>query len=148
MRPWTEKELAFLAKGLNKFPGGTRHRWKHVAKLVNSIPSDRTPKECINKANKIQASKGTHTTDGTAAFATFTKKAESVEKASPGNAYAWTPEQQRALQAGMKNKAFNNMSKKDRWNTIANAVPGKTLQECLKRVKQIRVKIMAAKAKR
>lgn len=31
---WTEEELILLAKAVNKFPGGTLHRWEKIAEMV------------------------------------------------------------------------------------------------------------------
>ncbi|PVD30290.1 hypothetical protein C0Q70_09554 [Pomacea canaliculata] len=49
---WTEEELILLAKAVNKFPGGTLHRWEKIAEMVG-----RSVEEVTLKSKEI---KGTY----------------------------------------------------------------------------------------
>jgi DnaJ family protein C protein 2 len=56
----------------------------------------------------------------------------------------WNSDQQAAFEAALKSTP---KEVEDRWEVIASKVPGKTKKDCVKRFKEIREKIMAAKAK-
>ena len=55
----------------------------------------------------------------------------------------WSAEQQRALERALKAHAA---SAADRWDRIAEEVPGKTRAECTRRYKQIVAALKAKKA--
>jgi len=57
---------------------------------------------------------------------------------------AWNSDQQAAFEAALKSTP---KEVEDRWEVIASKVPGKTKKDCVKRFKEIREKIMAAKGK-
>ena len=58
----------------------------------------------------------------------------------------WSQAQQASLEAAItKFPASNGMSKKARWTAIANEVEGKTLKQCVARVKEIRAQALAQK---
>merc|ERR1711879_118628 len=59
---WTDKELDFLVKGVQKFPGGTVDRWE---KIRDSLPSERTVEEVISKVKSLakQSRKGKNFTN-------------------------------------------------------------------------------------
>ena len=54
---------------------------------------------------------------------------------------SWTAQQQKALQDAIK-KYPSSLPKKERWVSIAGEVPGKTLKDCIQRVKDIRAKLL------
>eukprot|EP00492_Amphilonche_elongata_P000276 TRINITY_DN1139_c0_g1_i4.p1 TRINITY_DN1139_c0_g1~~TRINITY_DN1139_c0_g1_i4.p1 ORF type:complete len:170 (-),score=57.27 TRINITY_DN1139_c0_g1_i4:107-616(-) len=49
---WTDQELDFLVKGVQKFPGGTVDRWE---KIRDSLPTERTVEEVISKVKLWQS---------------------------------------------------------------------------------------------
>jgi len=49
-RPWSEEELANLAKGLAKYPGGMSNRWDLIADLIPT----RSPKDIAAKVKEVK----------------------------------------------------------------------------------------------
>lgn len=45
-RPWTEDEIAMLAKGIAKYPPGVQERWQLIANFVGT----RTMKEVMDQS--------------------------------------------------------------------------------------------------
>jgi DnaJ family protein C protein 2 len=61
-----------------------------------------------------------------------------------GGGSAWTAEQQAALESALRSVPKGD----DRWDRIAELVPGKSKRECVERFKEIREQIQARKAAR
>lgn len=143
--PWSEQELSLMMKGLKKFPGGTRQRWKKIADMVNTANpcNDRKPKDIIKKSHALDAMKSAKSkVDGATAF---TRTVEKLKSDPSNRSDKWTAMQQTALQNAMK--AFPaSVPKKERWMSIASAVPGKTLKDCVRRVREIRCRLAKPKA--
>jgi DnaJ family protein C protein 2 len=130
---WSQEEIKLLVKGLKKYPGGTRQRWKKIADMINTkCVVERTPKNCIMKSKNLDAMKSkAQKVDSKTAYQQSVAR---VQKSS------WTKQQQKALQDAIK-KYPSSLPKKERWVSIASEVPGKTLKECIQRVKDIRAKL-------
>lgn len=161
--PWTEGELSALAKGVAKFPGGTRDRWGHIARHVASVgmPHARTPDECAKQARtsapairKIQREARGVGQDAGARLAeqeAAVRQEGEREGGSGGGGdgdkdkdRAWTVAEQKALEEALK-ACPPSMPTKERWRGIASRVPGRTAKECVARFKEVRAQV-AAKA--
>jgi len=147
-RSWTADELSFLAKGVRKFPPGSRNRWVMIANFVNTLPDlaePRSAEDCIAQSKQMASDAEKKKKLGTsqAAFEMHQKKlnkqVDSAEKppAAPEGGDEWTPEQQSALEAALKEYPAS-MDKNERWKAIAKAVPGKKKKECVERFKVLR----------
>eukprot|EP00939_MAST-03C_sp_MAST-3C-sp1_P003346 g3346.t1 len=146
-KAWSDKERDLLIKGLKKFPGGTRLRWKKIAEFVNNVCNkNRTPKYCINKAHELDSMKSMkQKIDSKVAFERSVNLVKEGKGSAEGESEVeWTAEQQKLLQSAIK-KFPSSMSKKERWVAIAKCVPGKTFRDCVLRVKQIREAIASSK---
>ena len=138
--PWTAQELSFLAKGISKYPGGTRNRWQVVADYINTLglKTRRSKEDCIAKAHALmqeQASAGNKVQGGSTAAG-----ASGGQSAPP----AWSAAQQSALEGALR-KYPASMDKKERWRAIAAAVEGKTAKQCALRYKELRAAVQARK---
>ena len=138
--PWSAQELSFLAKGIAKYPGGTRNRWQVIADYINSLglPSKRSKEDCIGKAHALSSDK--------AAAPASTTVPTPKAAAAASTADSWTPEQQSALEGALR-QFPSSMDKKERWRAIAGAVGGKTAKQCALRFKELRAKVKASKGK-
>lgn len=146
--PWNAGELSALAKGIAKYPGGTRDRWQVIADYINSlgIGQRRSKSDCINKAARLgddqRRSSNTgklKTTPAPAAAA-----ATPASPAAGAEEDAWDAEQQKRLEAALR-KFPATMERKERWKAIAGAVKGKTAKQCALRFKALREAMKAAK---
>lgn len=127
---WTDDDILILIKLVKKHPPGEPERWIKIASTMN-----RTVPEVTHMANKIKENDfrippeneeqllieepKRIKTKGGKLGSRITEGEESNEKVS-----AWTQVQQKALEM-----ALNKYSKKaagDRWEKIANCVPGKS----------------------
>lgn len=78
-REWGVQELSMLAKGIARYPGGTRNRWACIAAYVNGLGQEhpRTPEECIAKAQRLER-------DAAEEKARLARQAFAVSQASRG----------------------------------------------------------------
>lgn len=89
--PWTAQELALLAKGVVKFPAGTKARWQLIAEYVNSarLPSHtRNKEECIARAMSVTSADKAAPVAEPAAAAAAAPKAEEEAKAGSSSGAA------------------------------------------------------------
>lgn len=142
---WTDDDLVELIRLVKKYPGGSSSRWETIAESMN-----RTVQEVTFMAAKMKEQgyriPGQCATDSVAeniaqenqTATTITKK-EKVKKLGDKNLIItetnWTQEQQRALEAAIVK--YRKNASGDRWQKIANSVPGKTKEECLVRYKYL-----------
>jgi DnaJ family protein C protein 2 len=156
LNKWAEDEIALLTKGMLKYPAGIGSRWEKITGMIGgtktihevtamakelSIKNVRGDKNIINTMEEVMKEKtGVKATEPT-------KKAEPTQASpvdkdqTPSSSPAeWTQPQQKALEAAMKQFPAT-MDKKERWNKIAEAIPGKTPKDCVDRVKEIKEKL-------
>ncbi|PFH34549.1 DnaJ domain-containing protein [Besnoitia besnoiti] len=159
---WTPDELSLLAKGLQKFPGGTARRWKLIADLIGT----KTQEEVVEKTKEMSEGaslKAMGSKISQVAFDQFKvhnqgafKKIEAdpdkkdvgetrshsstasqpAKKTENGESTEWTPAQQLALEKALA-KHPASMPASERWTAIAADVPGKTKKECVERFRQV-----------
>ncbi|GBG29731.1 DnaJ-like subfamily C member 2 [Hondaea fermentalgiana] len=168
--PWTPDELSGLAKAIRKYPPGSRNRWVMISNYMNTLPGhtvERSPDDCLKQSKAADADLIGRKQLGTAesAFSQYRNKLASktagadvdadaadagastpAAEAPNGAADAqdedvWTPEQQSALEAALKEFPAS-MDKNERWKSIAKAVPGKKKKDCVARFKELRAKVL------
>jgi len=164
--PWTAAEMSALAKGTEKFPGGTAGRWDRIADLVNSAsPSGvkRSVKEVLAKSRerdihrlqqapilsksdvmltgsgavKEKVNKQKGSTDAS------TKSASDPATSPPVDVDEWNADQQASLERALRTVP---KTAEDRWEQIAKLVPGKSKKQVMQRFKLIKAQILASKA--
>ncbi|GBG28717.1 DnaJ protein ERDJ7 [Hondaea fermentalgiana] len=147
--PWTEDELAILAKAIAKYPGGTRNRWVTVSNMVNSTSRTKTPRsehECATQAAKIKRAhmktaaglaRGDQSNVSVVGHATT----ESAQSVGSNAADAWTQSEQANLESGLTRFA-KVPDNKEKWQSIAAGVPGRTAKECAQRFQALRAKLL------
>ena len=157
-KDWTNEEVAQLILAIKKFPPGTQNRWRVISEFMN-----RNQKDVINKAKEMQEkkqsdveSKRKEEMDRRQQEEQYKKEAqERVKKqvdAKTGGAPAteapaadaWTNEQQKQMEKGMR-EIPSTVPTKERWIKIAEGVDGKTAKECFTRFKELCAKAKATK---
>lgn len=163
---WTVEELDFLINAAKTFPGGTQSRWERITEQVNrqlhnANPSARqfTVSQVIKRANELQASKEAEERERDAAQtaaaleAAKKKRDPRVDQAAPTvathyfaddsdrageagkeNGAIWSAEDQLALESALKTVPADAAN---RWDLVAELVPGKSKKDCVQRVKEI-----------
>ncbi|KAM4677643.1 dnaJ homolog subfamily C member 2 [Discoglossus pictus] len=158
-KSWSEDDLQLLIKAVNLFPAGTNARWEVIANYMNLHSTSglrRTAKDVINKAKSLQKLDPQQKDDiNKKAFDKFKKEHKvvptSVDNAVPserfeapgGDATAWTTEEQKLLEQALKTYPVNTP---ERWEKIAEAVPGRSKKDCMKRYKELVEMVKAKKA--
>lgn len=135
---WTDDDLVELVRLVKKYPGGTANRWEIIAEMMG-----RTVYEVTQMAAKLKESAykvpGHNESPAEQLIQEATRK---IKTRKPADAQiqgaaesVWSQTQQQALEAAItkypKTGAF------DRWEKIADAVPGKNKDECLARYKYL-----------
>ncbi|XP_056429472.1 dnaJ homolog subfamily C member 2 [Hyla sarda] len=159
-KSWSEDDLQLLIKAVNLFPAGTNARWDVIANYMNlhSVSGiKRTAKDVINKAKSLQKLDPQQKDDiNKKAFDKFKKEhkvvVQSVDNAVPSERFEvpgadsstpWTTEEQKLLEQALKTYPVNTP---ERWEKIADAVPGRSKKDCMKRYKELVEMVKAKKA--
>ncbi|XP_065739582.1 dnaJ homolog subfamily C member 2 isoform X2 [Phocoena phocoena] len=155
---WSEDDLQLLIKAVNLFPAGTNSRWEVIANYMNIHSSSgvkRTAKDVIGKAKSLQKLDPHQKDDiNRKAFDKFKKEHGVVcqaDNATPSERFEgpctdftpWTTEEQKLLEQALKTYPVNTP---ERWEKIAEAVPGRTKKDCMKRYKELVEMVKAKKA--
>uniref|UniRef100_A0A2M3Z3L2 Putative molecular chaperone dnaj superfamily n=1 Tax=Anopheles braziliensis TaxID=58242 RepID=A0A2M3Z3L2_9DIPT len=133
---WTDDDLNDLVRLVKKYPGGTSNRWEVIAELMN-----RNVEEVTYMATKLKEAPNRmlhQTTDNQAAVDTVKSKTKTRDSAGVSvseQTSSWTQLQQQALEAAIQR--YPKSTSTDRWQKIANNVPGKTKDECIARYKHL-----------
>jgi DnaJ family protein C protein 2 len=163
---WSVEELDFLINAAKTFPGGSAARWERITEQINrqiqnanSAARQFTPQQVIKRANELQDANEAEEHDAAqaaAALAASKKKRDPrVDLAAPtvaahyfgddgdraeesakenSGAAVWCPEDQIALESALKAVPADDAN---RWDRVADLVPGKNKKDCLQRVKEI-----------
>ncbi|XP_069833977.1 dnaJ homolog subfamily C member 2 [Dendropsophus ebraccatus] len=159
-KSWSEDDLQLLIKAVNLFPAGTNARWEVIANYMNLHTVSgikRTAKDVINKAKSLQKLDPQQKDDiNKKAFDKFKKEhkvvAQAVDNAVPSERFEapgadsftpWTTEEQKLLEQALKTYPVNTP---ERWEKIAEAVPGRSKKDCMKRYKELVEMVKAKKA--
>uniref|UniRef100_A0A182T0P3 Myb-like domain-containing protein n=1 Tax=Anopheles maculatus TaxID=74869 RepID=A0A182T0P3_9DIPT len=141
---WTEDDLTELVRLVKKYPGGTSNRWEVIAELMQRSVEEITymaakMKECGYRLP--HQSEGTNSSDpaqtaGPGATATAKVKTKTRDTGPNETATSnWTQQQQQALEVAIQK--YPKSANYDRWQKIANSVPGKSKEECVARYKYL-----------
>ncbi|XP_072257814.1 dnaJ homolog subfamily C member 2 [Pyxicephalus adspersus] len=158
-KSWSEDDLQLLIKAVNLFPAGTNARWEVIANYMNlhSVSgTKKTAKDVINKAKSLQKLDPHQKDDiNKKAFDKFKKEHKVVpptmDNAVPSERFEgpsadsspWTTEEQKLLEQALKTYPVNTP---ERWERIADAVPGRSKKDCMKRYKELVEMVKAKKA--
>lgn len=145
-----------LIKAVNLFPAGTNARWEVIADYMNlhsTSGTKRTAKDVIIKAKSLQRLDPKQKDDtNRKAFEKFNKEhavvAATIDNAQPSERFdvagaSWTTEEQKLLEQALKKFP---VSTAERWEKIAETVPGRSKKECMKRYKELVEMVKAKKA--
>lgn len=137
---WTEDDLNELVRLVKKYPGGTTDRWEIIAEMMGRAVSEVTYMSAKMKEGAYKVSAQADSVAETIIQeATKQKiKTKKTEPATTGGAEAnanWSQEQQAALESAIQK--YPKSASSDRWQKIANSVPGKTKEECMTRYKYL-----------
>ena len=145
-REWTKDELSMLAKGMAKYPPGRRQRWAEIAKYLNDqlkpvfkFGED----ECMRAVHNVEAGGMAPPKAGSSVANGISTPPPPPSLGSPtvspvSSATEWSQEQQRQLEDGLKKYPAAGMNADERWDKIAEGVPGKTAADCLARFNFLR----------
>lgn len=118
-------------------------------KVIDAEPDKRIVFDQINsKLTNIKDSQPEESKE-TEKATTPTTKPENKETAKPAETTEkeeWTQEQQQALEKALKDVPAT-LDPKERWNQIAERVPGKTKKQCVDRYKELRDAVKAKAGK-
>ncbi|XP_031629289.1 dnaJ homolog subfamily C member 1 [Contarinia nasturtii] len=140
---WTDDDLNELTRLTKKYPNGTLSRWDVIAEHMN-----RSVQEVTFMAAKMKEPSYRQTDSVAESIVQeATKKVKKVAgdvKTAPAEV-VWTQEQQKLLETAIVK--YPKTTAGDRWQKIANTVPGKTKEECLARYKYLVQKLKEQKQK-
>lgn len=147
--PWHKDEVAWLAKAMQRFPGGTANRWGKICMFIAQSTQQprRAEADVIERARAVGSMAGRSMGQSDAAVAVDDAEAKAkasqvagaTAQASPASEDVWTTTQQAALESALrKNPASPGLAANDRWDRIAACVEGKTRKQCVARYKHLR----------
>lgn len=138
---WTDEDLMELTRLTKKYPNGTLSRWEVIAEHMN-----RSVQEVTFQAARLKEPSYRPSSDSVAETIVqeATKKAKKVtatigdDKQGASEA-TWSQEDQKLLETAIVK--YPKTTAGDRWQKIANSVPGRTKEECLARYKYLVQKV-------
>ncbi|XP_022104940.1 dnaJ homolog subfamily C member 2-like isoform X2 [Acanthaster planci] len=165
---WSEEEIQLLVKAVKLFPAGTVSRYEVIANFINQHSTSehkKTAKDVINKTKNLQKLDSAQKEEvNKRAFDKFEQTKSKAkkqdlsapserldtdaveEKKSPETAEGpkpWSTDEQKRLEQALKTYPANT---KERWDRIAEAVPGRSKKECMLRYKELVEMVKAKKA--
>nr|XP_040236270.2 uncharacterized protein F54F2.9 [Anopheles coluzzii] len=142
---WTEDDLVELVRLVKKYPGGTSNRWELIAELMQRSVEEITymaakMKECgYRLPHQSEGARGDESGGSSGAPVAAKVKTKTRDTAGGGELAAsgstWTQQQQQALEVAIQK--YPKSANYDRWQKIANSVPGKSKEECVARYKYL-----------
>ncbi|XP_059537192.1 dnaJ homolog subfamily C member 2-like [Myotis daubentonii] len=155
---WSEDDLQLLIKAVNLFPAGTNSRWEVIANYMNIHSSSgvkRTAKDVISKAESLQKLDPHQKDDiNKKAFDKFKEEhgvVPQADNATPSERFEgpctdftpWTRKDQKLLEQALKTYPVHTP---ERWEKIAEAVPGRTKKDYVKQYKELDEMVKSKKA--
>lgn len=143
---WTDEDLIELTRLTKKYPNGTLSRWEVIAEHMN-----RSVQEVTFQAARLKEPTHRPTSDSVAEniVQEATKKgkkiAANIAEDKSSSEVGWSQEEQKLLESAIVN--YPKTTAGDRWQKIANSVPGRTKEECLARYKYLVQKVKEQKLK-
>uniref|UniRef100_A0A1B0AFH8 DnaJ homolog subfamily C member 1 n=1 Tax=Glossina pallidipes TaxID=7398 RepID=A0A1B0AFH8_GLOPL len=139
---WTDEDLAELIRLVKKYPCGSSSRWNSIAEAMNRTVQEVTFMAAKMKENGYRTP-GQAESAGDANFQGAQKEGKrdksKKEKATKNILIPetnWTQDQQKALEEAIIKYPKSSVVG-DRWQRIADYVPGKSKEECLTRYKYL-----------
>nr|CAG4643434.1 EOG090X0BHG [Ilyocryptus agilis] len=150
---WTDDDLTELAKYMKKFPTGTTERWEKIADALNRTVGEVTHFAKKMRENAFRPPEGQEGENTSTEEQRVERKKEKTRGGKnnillaeptqsdygvateevPGST-GWSQKQQKALETALATYTKGSL---ERWERIAKAVPGKTKEECMVRVKYL-----------
>ncbi|XP_075155894.1 uncharacterized protein F54F2.9 [Haematobia irritans] len=135
---WTDEDLTELIRLVKKYPAGLSNRWVVISETMN-----RTVQEVTFMAAKMKENGYRLPGQSDSVAENIVQETQQIvkkEKTKQDKSIVipetnWTQEQQKALEAAIVK--HRKTAGSDRWQKIANSVPGKTKEECLVRYKYL-----------
>jgi len=140
---WSDEACTAFDAALLKCPSGTPNRWGSVASIVGCSAAEAAARDKDLRAERNRSDAGArqqHAAPQVKAAAAASSKAE---LAAPRAELEWAPEEQKALERGLKMFGSDDPQ---RWEKIAGEVGTRSKGECVKRYKAI-VQAMKSKKK-
>uniref|UniRef100_A0A182KG82 DnaJ homolog subfamily C member 1 n=1 Tax=Anopheles christyi TaxID=43041 RepID=A0A182KG82_9DIPT len=137
---WTEDDLTELVRLVKKYPGGTSNRWEVIAELMQRSVEEITymaakMKECGYRLPHQSDGAATHDSAPSEVAAKVKTKTRDSGPGETVTSSSWTQQQQQALEVAIQK--YPKSANYDRWQKIANSVPGKSKEECVARYKYL-----------
>jgi len=165
-KEWSHDDLQLLIKAVNLFPAGTAERWAVCAEFVNQHTANkditRNAKETLAKAKDLQSGNFAMSSmkeqvnkmayenlqkeqkrDCTVTESEATNRTETPAETMGFSSTPWAPEEQKLLEQALK--TFPSTTP-ERWERIAEQIPGRGKKDCMKRYKELAELIRAKKA--
>lgn len=144
---WTDEDITELIRLVKKYPNGTLSRWEIIAEQMNRSVQEVTFMSARMKETNYRQTDSVAEAIVQEATKKVKKIAAPVEQQSKNSTSdaLWSQEQQKLLEAAIVK--YPKSTAGDRWQKIANTVPGKTKEECLARCKYLVEKAKAQKQK-
>ncbi|XP_061401696.1 uncharacterized protein F54F2.9 [Musca vetustissima] len=135
---WTDEDLTELIRLVKKYPAGMSNRWVVISEAMNRTVQEVTFMAAKMKENGYRLPGQTDSVAET--IVQETQQIVKKEKTKQDKSIIipetnWSQEQQKALEAAIVK--YRKSAGSDRWQKIANSVPGKTKEECLVRYKYL-----------
>ncbi|KZV56504.1 DNAJ heat shock N-terminal domain-containing family protein [Dorcoceras hygrometricum] len=130
-KPWPKEEIELLRKGMQKYPKGTSRRWEVISEYIGT---NRSVEEILKATKTVLLQKP----DSANSFDSFLEKRNEVsDDSSVANGIAsgsdediWSAVQEKALIQALKTFPKDT---NQRWERVAAAVPGKSVDLCKKK---------------
>ena len=156
---WSAEDVQLLVKAVNLFPAGTLNRWEVVAAFVNQHSThnkNRKAREVLTQAkdigkidtnlkqelNRISVTKLLENNKPTAKVEETSQRYETPPE-EPTNSEPWTNVEQQLLEQALKSYPASTT---ERWEKIAECIPGRSKKDCIKRYKELVELVKAKKA--
>lgn len=146
---WTDDDLTELIRLVKKYPNGTLSRWDVIAGFMNRSVQEVTFMAARMKDSGYRLPNEQPESVAEAIVQETAKKTKHVvepqtDTRNDSSDALWSQEQQKLLENAIVK--YPKTSAGDRWQKIANSVPGKTKGECLARYKYLVEKVKAQRA--
>ncbi|CAG9766067.1 unnamed protein product [Ceutorhynchus assimilis] len=127
---WTDDDLEELIRLVKKFPQGSAKRWENIAEALG-----RSVQEVTYMANKMKENGYRNPTETEEEAPQIKMKQKTKKETDTGDSVKkWSQVQQRALEDAL---AKYPKGCAERWDKIADRVPGKAKEECMMRFKYL-----------
>lgn len=131
---WTNDNLGELIQLINRFPGGIPGRWELIAENIGRPVTEVTNMASKLKANGYRLHQTPNAQNNTKKKIKTEKIENLVNNVQNQNQSFWTQDQQKAMENAL---LVFPKGHSDRWDHIAEQVPGKSKEQCMLRYKHL-----------